>query len=96
MKSSKRICKKGHVYFKSSSCPTCPICEKEKKSKEGLFSVLSAPARRALESQKIKTLKQLAEFSEAELLQLHGIGPASMPTLKSELKKAGLNFKKEK
>jgi predicted RecB family nuclease len=94
MKKEKRTCPKGHLYYKSSSCPTCPICEEQKKPQEGSLSSLSAPARRALENNGIKTLKQLAKFSEKEILQLHGMGPASIPKLKSELKKEGLSFKK--
>ncbi|WP_459641126.1 helix-hairpin-helix domain-containing protein [Flavobacterium sp. CGRL2] len=45
-----RTCKKGHHYSKTSDCPTCPICEAQRKPKSGLLSVLSAPARRALET----------------------------------------------
>jgi len=56
--------------------------------------VLSAPARRALVNEGIKTLKQLSAFSEKEILSLHGMGPASIPLLRSTLKKEGLNFKK--
>ena len=37
----------------------------------------SAPAQRALESADITNLEQLANLSEAELLQLHGMGKES-------------------
>jgi len=47
---SLRTCAKGHKYYKSSDCPTCPICEKELKPATGFLSILSAPARRALEN----------------------------------------------
>lgn len=90
---SLRTCKNGHQYYKSTNCPTCPYCETERKPKEGFLSLLSAPAVRALESKNIKTLKQLAGFTEKEILSLHGIGPASIPTLKNALKKEGLAFK---
>ena len=89
-----RTCKKGHQYYKSSDCPTCPVCEKERKPKEGFLSLLSAPARRALENENISTLKQLSKFSEKEILKLHGIGPTAIPILKSALKKEGLSFQK--
>lgn len=88
-----RSCKKGHTYFKSSDCPTCPVCEKELKPREGFLSVVSAPARRALEKQNIRTLKQLSGYSEQELLQLHGFGPGSLPKLRGALADEGLAFK---
>lgn len=55
-KGTLRTCKNGHNYYKSSDCPTCPVCEKEKKPKDGFLSLLSAPARRALENNGITTL----------------------------------------
>ncbi len=89
---NKRICKKGHTYYKSSDCPTCPICEKEKKPKEGFLSLLSAPARRALEGEGITTLKKLSKHSKKDLLKLHGFGPAAIPVLEKALKAEGLDF----
>lgn len=92
-KKTLRVCKNGHKYYKSSDCPTCPTCEAE-KNKEGFLATLSAPARRALVNSGVTSLKQLSAFSEKEILSLHGMGPASIPTLKAALKKEGLNFKK--
>lgn len=94
MKKELRICKKGHQYYKISECPTCPICEEERKPTKGFLSLLSAPARRALENSEIKTLKQLSMLSEADLLKLHGMGPASITILKKALKDQGLSLKK--
>jgi DNA-directed RNA polymerase alpha subunit len=88
-----KTCKKGHPYYKSSDCPTCPVCELERKPKNAFQSLLAAPARRALENAGIKTLKQLSAYSEVELLELHGMGPGSIPKLKTALKEAGLSFK---
>ena len=88
-----RICKQGHRYYKSSDCPTCPVCENAKKPGTGFLSQLSAPARRALESKGIKTLKQLSGFTEKEILALHGMGKSTIPKLKSALKEKGLSFK---
>jgi hypothetical protein len=51
---------------------------------------LSAPARRALAGAGIVTLADLAAHTEAEVLALHGIGPASMPALRASLASAGL------
>ncbi|WP_077324243.1 RNA polymerase alpha subunit C-terminal domain-containing protein [Virgibacillus siamensis] len=88
-----RICSKGHKYYKSSDCPTCPICERERKPDNGFLSVLSAPARRALENNGITSLQKLSKFNEKEILQFHGMGPASLPKLRSALKKEGLSFR---
>ncbi|CAI9386459.1 RNA polymerase alpha subunit C-terminal domain-containing protein [Niallia sp. Sow4_A1] len=88
-----RTCDKGHKYFKSSDCPTCPICETERKPNNGFLSLLSAPARRALENNGITSLKELSKYSEKDILQFHGMGPASLPKLRSVLKENGLSFK---
>jgi len=88
-----RTCPNGHQFYKSSDCPTCPICEQERKPQEGFLASLSAPARRALENKKIASLEQLANYSETEILQLHGMGPGSIPKLKKALEMKGLKFK---
>ena len=90
-----RTCKKGHHYFKTSDCPTCPICEQERKPQSGLLSVLSAPARRALENKGIETVQDLSKYSKQEIMLLHGIGPSSIPKLLAELKKHSLNFRED-
>ncbi|MDB4919806.1 RNA polymerase alpha subunit C-terminal domain-containing protein [Mucilaginibacter sp.] len=90
---SLRTCDNGHKYYKSSDCPTCPICEQEGKPVEGFLSLLGAPARRALENNRIKTVKQLSEFTKADILKLHGMGPASIPKLQAALAAEGLSFK---
>lgn len=88
-----KICAKGHRFYKSSDCPTCPVCEALRRPDKGFLARLSAPARRALENAGITTLKQLAKKSQADILKLHGMGPASLPVLKKELKKLGLTFR---
>lgn len=87
-----RTCPNGHKYFKSSDCPTCPQCEAERKPGDGFMSVLSAPARRALENAGILTIEQLAGCTRKELLSLHGFGPSAIPKLEAELSKQGLSF----
>lgn len=91
-KKTLRTCRNGHKYYKTSDCPTCPTCEKDLKQKEVFLSLVPAPARRALESQGIKTLIELSKYSEAELLSLHGFGPNSIPKLKKALANYGLSF----
>ncbi|PFP30891.1 hypothetical protein COJ96_02720 [Bacillus sp. AFS073361] len=90
---SLRTCDQGHKFYKSSDCPTCPTCENERKPADGFLSVLSAPARRALENNGITTLQQLSTYTEKEILQFHGMGPASLPKLRSALKENGLAFR---
>lgn len=92
-KRSLRICSNGHEYYKSSDCPVCPTCEQERKPDNGFLSKLSAPARRALEHHGITTLLQLSVYSEKEILQYHGIGPASLPILRASLEESGLSFR---
>ncbi|MGH0427446.1 MULTISPECIES: RNA polymerase alpha subunit C-terminal domain-containing protein [Bacillus] len=88
-----RTCEKGHEYYKSSDCPTCPTCEKEKKPKTGFLSLLSSPARNALQHHGIHRIEELSKYSEKEILKLHGMGPASMPKLRNALEEKGLSFK---
>ncbi|WP_118950918.1 RNA polymerase alpha subunit C-terminal domain-containing protein [Taibaiella helva] len=90
---TKRVCPQGHVYYKSSDCPTCPLCEQLRKPENGFLAFLSAPARRALEHAGINTPEKLATYTQKEILKLHGMGPASIPALKKALQEAGLDFK---
>lgn len=53
---------------------------------------LSNPARRALAGANIETLEQLAQHTEAEIKELHGIGPSAMDLLRSALAAKGLSF----
>lgn len=89
-----RTCKKGHTYSKSTDCPTCPICEREKTPEAEFLASLGAPARRALEGVDILTLKKLCNYTEKEILSLHGVGPSTIPKLKKALEKAGFVFRK--
>ena len=90
-----RTCKSGHQFYKSTDCPTCPECERLKKTPQGFLSLLSNPARNTLLYHGIKTLKQLSNYSEKEVLKLHGMGIKSMPILKKALAENGLSFRKD-
>lgn len=92
----KRTCSQGHIYYKSSDCPVCPKCWKifyENKSESDLPKKLSAPALRALLNEKIYNLTLLSNYTEKEILSLHGMGKASIPLLKEALQKQNLTFK---
>lgn len=88
-----RICPKGHRYYKSTNCGTCPKCEQLNKPTEGFLAALSSPARNALIHEGITTLEQLTNYTEKEILALHGIGPATIPTLRNALADKNLTFK---
>lgn len=90
--SSRRECPRGHVYFKTSDCPTCPKCEAAKKPAAGFLADLAAPARRALVGAGLTSLKAVARRSEAEVLELHGMGPNAMRKIRAALKNSGLAF----
>lgn len=54
---------------------------------------LAAPAQHALANAGIRNLRQLAKFSEAQVKELHGIGPNALTQLRDALKVNGLSFK---
>ena len=56
---------------------------------------IAAPAQRALTAAGITELRQLAKISEAELSQLHGMGPNAIGKLREALKQNGLSFRVE-
>jgi hypothetical protein len=53
---------------------------------------LAAPARRALVGAGYLRLEQLTKVSEAEIKQLHGIGPNAIKQLRRALGAKGLSF----
>jgi DNA-directed RNA polymerase alpha subunit len=57
---------------------------------------LASPAQRALAGAGITRLDQLTKMTETELLQLHGIGPNAITTLRLALQEKGLTFKTDK
>jgi len=64
--------------------------------KQNNLPKIGAPAQRALQSAGITSLKQLTEITEAELLQLHGMGPNALGMLREALKANGLSFRMSK
>ena len=57
------------------------------------FPKLAAPARRALAAAGYTHLDQLAEVTESELQELHGMGPTAMAALRAALGERGLSFR---
>lgn len=89
-----RICEQGHHYYKSSDCPTCPKCEEARRPDKGFLASFAAPARRALESQGIVSLKQLSQMRESEISSLHGMGPKALSMLKQLMDEHHISFLK--
>ena len=66
---------------------------KAKKQEMSDFPKIGAPATRALEAAGYSRFEQLTKVTEAELAQLHGMGPKALGILRDTLKKKGLSFK---
>lgn len=93
-----KTCSRGHVFEKTSACPTCPTCWPKLKrtllAKSDLPSGLGAPALRALDHEGIRTLAALAKRTEAWVADLHGMGPKALAILRSALHARKLRFRK--
>lgn len=57
------------------------------------FPKIGRPATQALEAAGYTNLEQLTKVTEAELAQLHGMGPKALGILREALKAEGLSFK---
>lgn len=91
----KKVCSRGHVYYKTSDCPECPTCwsgDHRAQQQADFPDKLSAPALRALLNANIVNLAQLAQYSKQDVLALHGLGPTAIPLLEKALKEKGLTF----
>jgi len=89
----RKVCAQGHVFYKSSDCPTCPTCEAAKRPTGGFMAELAAPARRALQGAGLTTLARLSKRTEAQMRELHGMGSNALAKLRASLRKAGLSFR---
>jgi uncharacterized protein YdhG (YjbR/CyaY superfamily) len=67
--------------------------KKNSTSRKVFPDFLSAAAKRALENNGIKTLKQLSQYREQDVLKFHGLGPSSLPKLREALRSENLAFK---
>ncbi|MEY4348648.1 MAG: hypothetical protein RIS43_1067 [Actinomycetota bacterium] len=77
----------------------CPVVTRTAPKITGDDSVwkalgLAAPARRALINAKLTKLEQLSKKTEADIAQLHGMGPSALTVLRAALKQQKLTFKK--
>ena len=88
----RKVCRNGHVFYKSSDCPTCPRCEAARRPAGGFLAEVAAPARRALEGAGLTTLAKLSKKNEDQLRELHGMGPNAMSKLRAALARDGRKF----
>lgn len=58
-----------------------------------LKGIIAIPARRALEKEKIDSLEKLSDYSEKEIMQMHGFGKNAMEKLKNYMKENNVSFK---
>ena len=58
-----------------------------------LKGIIAMPARRALEKEKINSLEKLSDYSEQEIMQLHGFGKNAMEKLKCYMQENQISFK---
>ena len=61
-------------------------------SQKSNFPKLSQPAHRALNGAGYTHLEQLAHVTEAEIANLHGMGPKGIKELRAALAEKGLSF----
>ena len=54
---------------------------------------IGAPATRALEHAGVRHLEDLADWSESDVLALHGMGPKAVGILRERLADVGLAFR---
>ncbi len=66
--------------------------QQEEQQDTGLPTGIGKPAQRALAGAGYVRLEQLTQVSEAELLELHGMGPKALGVLRSALEARGLSF----
>ena len=58
----------------------------------GFTFKLSAPAQRALAAAGIQRIEDFSKWKEADLRELHGIGPNAIDTIKKNMKEKGILF----
>lgn len=95
MKGIRKVCSRGHIFYKSSDCPVCPKCWAgyyRTKNQSDFPAGLSAPALRALLNAKITKLKQLSKWTAGDVAELHGMGPTGIKVLKLALREKQLSF----
>jgi predicted 3-demethylubiquinone-9 3-methyltransferase (glyoxalase superfamily) len=86
--------KAGRVHEAMMGMSKIEIAELIRAAEQDLPPGLGKPAERALANAGISRLKDLTQFSEAELLKLHGFGPRAIKMLRPAMKASGLKWRK--
>ena len=55
---------------------------------------IGEPARRAFALLNIYSVEDCSQYTKAELLNLHGVGPKAIRIIEEELKQLNMNYKK--
>jgi hypothetical protein len=87
-----KTCANGHTFEKTTDCPVCPTCDRSRTGSSS-FPRIGAPATRALENAGVRSVAELPNWSERDLLALHGMGPKAVGILRERLASEGLTFK---
>lgn len=85
--------KKGIVIIRLVTVNDIQFVIKKIIRRVGFLSKLSSSARNALLHKGMDTLQKLSNYTEKEILKIHGIGPASLPVMRASLEEKGLSFK---
>ncbi len=88
-----RLSENRHKKTGRSLCDKKWVAEIDDSKLAEELRVLVKPAQRALIHAKLYTLEKISRKSEAELLQLHGLGPSSIPVLSKLLLAKKLAFR---
>ena len=72
------------------------MTERQTRQESDLPTGLAKPAQPALANAGYLQLKDLGKLSEAEVEQLHGMGPKALDQLRRALRANGLSFAKPK
>jgi DNA-directed RNA polymerase alpha subunit len=64
-------------------------------TKNDFQKILAKPGQRALAAVGIENLEHLSKYTEAEIMELHGIGKNGMNRLKTALAEIGLSFEQK-
>ena len=68
------------------------MSKRQSQQPTGDLPRVGTPATRALNAAGIQRLEQLTHFTEADIKQLHGVGPNALDQLRRALAASGLAF----
>jgi hypothetical protein len=84
--------KRGVLFMPKRTEASSDIERTDANSESDFPAGMSGPAQRALAGAGYSRLEQISKLTEAELLQLHGLGPKTIRQLRTALAEKGLAF----